>query len=139
MPQQVVGLVWLGDGMLLIDAFPHIGTGGLSYLYPSREGCVVVHVDLRDSTAIVGEDLAYCLHIGMFLSTILRLSACMVLISLCACRLSEAMYAAAIIIILYSIGRIILSIKAISSSSKPYFLYNISSVHGWEKSCIGTN
>ena len=34
----------------------------------------------------------------------------------------------------YSIGRIILSIKAISSSVRPYFLYSISSVHGWEKS-----
>jgi len=33
----------------------------------------------------------------------------------------------------YSIGRIILSIKAISSSVRPYFLYSISSVHGWEK------
>ena len=34
----------------------------------------------------------------------------------------------------YSIGRIMLSIKAISSSVRPYFLYSISSVHGWEKS-----
>ena len=71
-PQQVVGLVWLGDGMLLIDAFPYIGTGGLSYLDPSWEGCVVVHVDLRYCTPIVGEDLVYCLHIGMFLLTTLR-------------------------------------------------------------------
>ena len=39
----------------------------------------------------------------------------------------------------YSICRIILSIKAISSSVRPYFLYNISSVHGWEKSWRGTN
>ena len=30
----------------------------------------------------------------------------------------------------YSIDRIILSIKAISSSVRPYFLYSISSVHG---------
>ena len=39
----------------------------------------------------------------------------------------------------YSIGRIMLSIKAISSSSKPYFLYSISSVQEWEKSWRGTN
>ena len=39
----------------------------------------------------------------------------------------------------YSIGRIILSIKAISSSVRPYFLYSISSVHGWEKSWRGTS
>ena len=82
--------MWLGDGMLFIDAFLNIVAGGLSYFYPSWEGCVVVHVDLRYCTPIVGEDLVYCLHIGMFLLTTLRLSACMVLIALCACRLSEA-------------------------------------------------
>ena len=30
-----------------------------------------------------------------------------------------------------------LSIKAISSLSKPYFSYSISSVQGWEKSTTG--
>lgn len=39
---------------------------------------------------------------------------------------------------IYSIGFIIDSIKAISSSDKPYFSYNISSVHGCEKSWRGT-
>ena len=38
----------------------------------------------------------------------------------------------------YSIGRIIDSINAISSSVSPYFLYSISSVQGWEKSWRGT-
>lgn len=38
----------------------------------------------------------------------------------------------------YSIGFIIDSIKLISSSDKPYFSYNISSVHGCEKSWRGT-
>lgn len=40
---------------------------------------------------------------------------------------------------IYSMGRIMLSIKAISSSVNLYFLYNISSVQGWEKSWMGTN
>ncbi len=35
---------------------------------------------------------------------------------------------------IYSIGRIMLSIKAISSDERLYFLYNFSSVQGFEKS-----
>lgn len=37
------------------------------------------------------------------------------------------------------IGLIMASIKAISSLVRPYFLYNSASVHGLEKSFMGTN
>jgi hypothetical protein len=61
-PQQVVGLVRFGDGMLLVDALGHIGAARFPDLDPARESNVVVHVDLRDGTPAVGEDLVYCLH-----------------------------------------------------------------------------
>ena len=44
----------------------------------------------------------------------------------------------AIMIISYSIGRIIDSMNCISSSVSPYFLYSSSSVQGFEKSWRGT-
>ena len=53
-PQQVVGLVRLGDGVLLVDALAHVGTGRLPYLYPSGERRVVVHVNLRHRTPHLG-------------------------------------------------------------------------------------
>ena len=68
-PQKVVGFVWFGDGMLLIDAFPHIGAGGLSYLDPSWEGCVVVHVNLRYRPPLVRKYLVYRLHNQSLLSS----------------------------------------------------------------------
>ena len=59
---------------------------------------------------------------------------CVACAGLLRVSLSEAVIGAVIVIPCYSIGRIMLSIKAISSSVRPYFLYSISSVHGWEKS-----
>lgn len=61
-PQQMVSLVRFGDGMLLVDALIHIDAARLPDFDPAWEGNVVVHVDLRDSTSAVGEDLVYCLH-----------------------------------------------------------------------------
>ena len=62
-PQQVVGLVRFGDGVLLVDALVHIVAARLPDLDPAWEGNVVVHVYLRHGAPAVGEDLVYCLHI----------------------------------------------------------------------------
>ena len=81
----------------------------------------ICDIALSLSYGIVCRISPRCLPDAHISSTTQRLSACMVLIALRACRLSEAVYAAAIIILVYSIGRIMLSIKAISSLSKLYF------------------
>ena len=61
-PQQVVSLVRFGDGVLLVDALGHIGAARFPDLDPAGESDVIVHVDLRDGTPAIGEDLVYCLH-----------------------------------------------------------------------------
>ena len=62
MPQQVVGLVWLGDGVLLVNTFAHVGTRRLPYLYPAGKRRVVVHVNLRHRPPHGGEYLFCRLH-----------------------------------------------------------------------------
>ena len=61
-PQQVVGLVRFGDGMLLVDALVHIDAPRLPDLDPAGEGNVVVHVDLRDGAPHFGKNLLCSLH-----------------------------------------------------------------------------
>ncbi|MDY6327374.1 MAG: hypothetical protein SPL47_08695 [Bacteroidales bacterium] len=61
-PQQVVGFVRFGDGVLLVDALVHIDAARLPDLDPSRKGDVVVHVDLRDLSVVVREYLVCALH-----------------------------------------------------------------------------
>ena len=61
-PQQVVGLVRFGDGMLLVDALIHILSARLPDLDPAGEGNVVVHIDLRDGTPHFGKNLLCSLH-----------------------------------------------------------------------------
>ena len=67
-PQQVVGLVRFRDGVLLVDALVHIDAARLPDLDPSREGNVIVHVDLRHYAPPVGEYLVYRLHNQSLLS-----------------------------------------------------------------------
>ena len=61
-PQQVVGLPRLGDGVLLVDAYVHILALRLSDLDPAGKRRVVVHVDLRHRTPHLGKYLFCCLH-----------------------------------------------------------------------------
>ena len=61
-PQQVVGLVWLGDRVLLVDALPHIRACRLPNLNPAGERRVVVHVNLRHRAPHRGEYLFCRLH-----------------------------------------------------------------------------
>ena len=49
-PQQVVGLVRLRDGVLLVDALPHVGPRRLPDLDPSGKRRVVIHINLRHRT-----------------------------------------------------------------------------------------
>lgn len=103
-------------------------------LYGLCLSCISEICDIALPSIKVGLISPRCMEDDVCIScTTLR----MVLSALCASRLSEAICVAAIIIQIYSIGRIILSIKAISSLFKSYFLYSISSVHGWEKSWRG--
>ena len=62
MPQQVVRLERFGDRVLLVDALVYILSARLPDLNPSREGNVVVHIDLRDGTPHFGKNLLCSLH-----------------------------------------------------------------------------